>query len=582
MELPDVELAEVEAAVGSSSFKRGRSYARGNRVAAIEWDANAERLSGSVVGQGALYDTAAFFTADSGGALDVRRGRMHLPGGLQLQARRGDRDRRDRQPWHWSARTVPAAAAPGRRRPSRGRGRGRSARSSTHRRRTRPAPRWRSSWRCTPRGSHGPRRAAADGAADATWCPRRLGQRLADWSGLDSWHVRERRISRAITWRSSRAATLSTARASDGPATTTATALTRRSISATATADSCGRCWTRRARLGLTLVHARPGLGEVHRHGGASCASTSPRDGDHGWLVDCRHPDRRRGHAMTSSRCCSSAQADTASCAPSAPTSRPATIREPAAAAGAPGPVDGAVELQRMILDRERLEIPASELYRFADEICPALRNRRRASCPRTGRSRRPRSPRRRSCCARATVPITPSRSAGSGPTGRRGHATRRIRLEWQRPRAFAISRPSARSSPTPAHRHRARTLRPARRRRTARRRAGHPAHRSRQHAPDDRGAAAPRARTDIEVEVSGQPADYRDVGDSLDDRRLDRRRRRRARLVRPRRDDQHRRSRAAVRRGVRGARERRVAHAARRRRSLLAARPRGCSRCAS
>jgi len=58
-ELSDVELSEVEAAVGSRSFDRGRSYARRNRVAAIEWDATAETLSGSVVGQGALDRTAA-------------------------------------------------------------------------------------------------------------------------------------------------------------------------------------------------------------------------------------------------------------------------------------------------------------------------------------------------------------------------------------------------------------------------------------------------------------------------------------------------------------------------------------------
>jgi superfamily II DNA or RNA helicase len=32
-------------------------------------------------------------------------------------------------------------------------------------------------------------------------------------------------------------------------------------------------------------------------------------------------------------------------------------------------------QMQRMVLDRERLEIPAGELHRFADELCPALRH---------------------------------------------------------------------------------------------------------------------------------------------------------------------------------------------------------------
>ena len=61
-ELGDVELSEVQAIVGPRSFKRGRDYARGNRVMAVEWDGATETLIGSVVGNGALYDTAAFFT----------------------------------------------------------------------------------------------------------------------------------------------------------------------------------------------------------------------------------------------------------------------------------------------------------------------------------------------------------------------------------------------------------------------------------------------------------------------------------------------------------------------------------------
>jgi hypothetical protein len=54
-ELCDFELSEVEAAVGSRSFDRGRAYARRGRVVEIEWDADAATLTGSVVGRGALY-----------------------------------------------------------------------------------------------------------------------------------------------------------------------------------------------------------------------------------------------------------------------------------------------------------------------------------------------------------------------------------------------------------------------------------------------------------------------------------------------------------------------------------------------
>jgi hypothetical protein len=122
-ELSDLDLSAVEGIVGPRSFGRGRDYARGNRVLAIEWDADTNTLTGSVVGRGALYDTAAFFTSD---------GRLGTAGIVPII-------------WRWSV----------------------------------------SCMRCT-------------------------------------------------------------ARAKDRPPTTTATALTRHSISARVTACSCGRCWTRR------------------------------------------------------------------------------------------------------------------------------------------------------------------------------------------------------------------------------------------------------------------------------------------------------------------------------------------------
>ena len=72
-ELGDVELAEIEAAVGSASFKRGRGYAHGNRVLEIKWNPEEEMLSGSVIGHGAIYSTAAVFAGDDG-ELTSRRG----------------------------------------------------------------------------------------------------------------------------------------------------------------------------------------------------------------------------------------------------------------------------------------------------------------------------------------------------------------------------------------------------------------------------------------------------------------------------------------------------------------------------
>ena len=52
---------------------------------AIEWDSDTETLTGSVVGQGALYDTAAFFTSDGGGLLGFDDGECTCPVGYNCK-----------------------------------------------------------------------------------------------------------------------------------------------------------------------------------------------------------------------------------------------------------------------------------------------------------------------------------------------------------------------------------------------------------------------------------------------------------------------------------------------------------------
>jgi hypothetical protein len=84
-DLCEVELSAIEAAVGLQSFKRGQGYARSNRVVAIEWDPDAETLTGSVVGQGALYRTAAFFAGDDDGALAFDDGKCTCPIGYNCK-----------------------------------------------------------------------------------------------------------------------------------------------------------------------------------------------------------------------------------------------------------------------------------------------------------------------------------------------------------------------------------------------------------------------------------------------------------------------------------------------------------------
>lgn len=84
-DLSDVELAEIEAAVGLTSFRRGRACAHGNRVVEIAWDPSAETLTGSVVGQGALYSTAAFFAATPDGTLAFDDGECTCPVGYNCK-----------------------------------------------------------------------------------------------------------------------------------------------------------------------------------------------------------------------------------------------------------------------------------------------------------------------------------------------------------------------------------------------------------------------------------------------------------------------------------------------------------------
>src|SRR5438552_12920366 len=81
----DLELCEVEIAVGPRSYDRGRAYARGGRVLKLAWDADAEALTGTVLGRGALYDTVAFFAATRGGELRFDEGECSCPVGYNCK-----------------------------------------------------------------------------------------------------------------------------------------------------------------------------------------------------------------------------------------------------------------------------------------------------------------------------------------------------------------------------------------------------------------------------------------------------------------------------------------------------------------
>jgi superfamily II DNA or RNA helicase len=85
VELSDLELYEVESAVGPRSYDRGRAYARGGRVLRLVWDADAEALTGTVLGQGALYETTALFATAPGGELRFEEGECSCPVGYNCK-----------------------------------------------------------------------------------------------------------------------------------------------------------------------------------------------------------------------------------------------------------------------------------------------------------------------------------------------------------------------------------------------------------------------------------------------------------------------------------------------------------------
>ncbi len=117
-ELGDVALSEVEHAVGKRSFARGRTYARGNRVLSIAWESTEQTLTGTVVGQGGLYDVSAFVCIDAAGAPAFDGGECSCPVGSDckhvaaimiaaVEGRNGPRCRQPRIPSQAQAQAAP-------------------------------------------------------------------------------------------------------------------------------------------------------------------------------------------------------------------------------------------------------------------------------------------------------------------------------------------------------------------------------------------------------------------------------------------------------------------------------------------
>ncbi len=362
-----VELGEIEAVVGAQSFERGRTYARKGRVLSVEWDPHTKALTGSVVGQGAVYVTTASFALPGGGAPSFEDGKCSCPVAYNCK--------------HVAA-IVCAAADLGH--PRRG-PRRRSLQPVTS---PPPLPSWEAPLRAlidAPETAVQGIPIAVELALDLGGAAERGGRRLLArlmrpgarggwvngslaWSDLDGWHVRNG------GFRPDHLALATELHAIHRSKHRHTYTYGYRSYGAEKTldwSDYGAQLWPlldEAARIGLPLVHARCGLGELapHLHGEIQFDVTRLPGTD----------------AVVRARLCVDGD-DQAGL-------------DPVLFLGTSGhgvvcaePPDGAIEsrplrmvrlarpvapqVQRMLLDGGSFVIPADDLQRFSEELCPAL-----------------------------------------------------------------------------------------------------------------------------------------------------------------------------------------------------------------
>jgi superfamily II DNA or RNA helicase len=370
-DLNEIDLSEIQETVGPRPFKRGRDYARGKRVMGVEWDADTATLTGSVVGNGALYETAAFFDDDDEGVLRFADGECTCPVGYNCK--------------HVAAIVIAATDERGAERPHGGQ------RPSVQTARTAQPVSWEQPLRAlidapvsqaaghplaielalrpgVPGGGGAPRlmaRLMREGARGG-WVNGSLS-----WSGLDSWHVRsgEYRPDHLALVRELFAVHC----ARDGQSH-------YYGYSADKALDLGGcdsvQLWSlldEATRLGLKLVHALPGLGEV-RHGRGELLIDVTQGGDlqsavravlqvDGEDADGLEPLLFLGSTGHGVACVERDTGDSTG-GPESRRLRLVRLLKPA-----PTP------LQRMVLAGDLLKIPANEIERFAEELYPALRH---------------------------------------------------------------------------------------------------------------------------------------------------------------------------------------------------------------
>ncbi len=389
-DIREVELSAVEAAVGTRSFQRGRSYARANRVLELEWDADTATLTGTVVGNGALYSTGAFFSAEGDGSLKFDDGECTCPVGYNCK--------------HVAALAIVASGGGGRGRA--GRPSGAASMSAAPRLSAQvAAPGQPSSWEKSLRAlieTPAVRSMGAPLAIEltlhasspaATGAPRLLARLMREgargrwingslrWGGLESWQLRDGdyRLDHLNLVRELHAIhSVGEGRASYSYGYSTEKTLDLGNCES-------ARLWSlleEAARLELKLIHARPELGEVRSAQGELLIDVTQADG---------RARARRGPAALVSPVLQVDAEDVCGLTPLlfiGGSGHGVVCAERSADSGTGGPGlererlwlvrlqrPARPPLQRMLLDGEPLVIPGGELERFAHELCPALRH---------------------------------------------------------------------------------------------------------------------------------------------------------------------------------------------------------------
>ncbi len=377
-ELRDIELAAVEAAVGQTSYNRGRGYSR-TRVLNVDWDADADTLVGSVVGQGALYETAAFFAVDPGGGLVFDDGECTCPVGYNckhvaaiviaaIDGRGAGRRVAVAAPARAPARVSPAAAQ--------------------------PLP-WDQPLRAlidTPSPRTAGKPLAIELALHQNFpgrgAPRLLARLMRHgarggwingslmWSGLDAWRVKDG------GYRADHLALIRELHAVHRAREARAGYYYPQAGDSTLDLGACDsrQLWSlldEASRLGLKLLHAQPGLGEVRCDQRGKLLIDVTSQGDRGSLVtavlriDADGPEDGNPEGLEPVLFIGDSGHGVVCAEPAEAGAGLEARRLRLVRLALPAPP----QLRRMVLDAEQVPIPPGELDRFAQELCPALRH---------------------------------------------------------------------------------------------------------------------------------------------------------------------------------------------------------------